>query len=271
MNKNFILAKKYRKNFYYSRFFDDPPPSNDPPPPPPPPAPDKKFTQDDVNRFLKQDRDRAKKENETLLGQLQKLRDEGLTPEARQELESRIQQIEDAGKTQDQLRQEEISKWEKKYNKDLSAKDETIKTWQNRYQEYRFNTDVVGAATSKDVMGENVAYNPSQIVSLLRPHMYFAEEVGEDGKPTGELIPRVKLPDIKDNKPTVLDLTVTEAVKRMKDMDSHKNLFHSGATGGLGGGNLFGGNANNFNPNDTKAFMEKYSKEGSKLFESIKG
>jgi len=59
----------------------------------------------------------------------------------------------------------------------------------------------------------------------------------DNGEPTGMLAPKVKFPDTdKDGKSVILDLTVTEAVKRMKELtDQYGNLFKGTAAGGIGG------------------------------------
>ena len=66
--------------------------------------------------------------------------------------------------------------------------------------------------------------------------LVYLRAVDEDGKPTGDYEPRVAFPDKdKDNKPLTLDLTVAEAVKRMKELEKYGNLFEGGKKSGLGG------------------------------------
>ena len=66
----------------------------------------------------------------------------------------------------------------------------------------------------------------------------WAEELDSEGKPTGKLIPKVKLQDKdKDGKPVTLELLVPEAIKRMKEMEQYFNLFKGEGTGGIGGMN----------------------------------
>lgn len=224
----------------------------------------RKFSQEEVNGFIAKDRDKIRKENARLLDDLKKLREEGLTPEVKSELENRIQQLEDAGKTQEQLKAEEIDrvnkKWEKEHAKEKQRGDNALKM----YSDYRTRTEILENSTSKKLLGEKTARNPNQIVELLMPKTYMAERLDDQGKPTGELIPRVKLPDIKDGKPTTLDLTVTEAVKRMSEMEDHGNLFNSGVNGGLGGGNN-SSKSEGGPPTDTNAFMGQwFDKDKSK-------
>ncbi len=70
----------------------------------------------------------------------------------------------------------------------------------------------------------------------LAPATRLVPELDEDNKPTGQLIPRVKVTTVKDGKPVPMEMTVTEAVKWMSEQDEHAPLFNSGATGGLGAG-----------------------------------
>jgi hypothetical protein len=104
-------------------------------------------------------------------------------------------------------------------------------------------TLVTNSLTDAAVKGK--AFNPNQVVTLLKPHTRVEEIVGDDGKPTGKFTTKVKLPaKDKDGNPTILELGPTEAVKQLSEMpDEYGNLFISGAAGGLGGGSLGRGGA----------------------------
>jgi len=224
-----------------NRFFDDtaPAPAPEPTPEPvpaPTPAPTEEksgrfYTQDEINRIVKADKDRVKKENETLLGELQKLKEQGITGENLDNLNKRIERIQEEGKTKEQLASERIDKANKEWTKKLGQAETASKAWEEKYKTYRIKNELYSAAVS------NKAYNPEQVYEIIRGWTSLVEEQSEDGKPTGELVPRVKLRDMQDGKPVELTLSPAEAIKRMTEMEQHANLFASGASGGLGGGN----------------------------------
>jgi len=58
-----------------------------------------------------------------------------------------------------------------------------------------------------------------------------------NGEPNGEFTPVVKFPDVdaKTKQAIVMEYTIDEAVKRMKELDEYSNLFEDTMKGGLGG------------------------------------
>ena len=87
------------------------------------------------------------------------------------------------------------------------------------------------------------AFNPSLIVDLLRPITDLKEEAGEDGTPTGKLVPMVNFNDIdeKTGEPIKTLRTPAEAVKRMKELpEQYGGLFKSNVVSGVGAGSAEG-------------------------------
>lgn len=192
----------------------------------------KMFTQEQVNAFIKADKDKTKKDNEKLLSDFNKLKEEGLTKENLDFLQGRIAELENEGKTKEQIAEEKRSRLSKDYESKLAAKTSEADSWKNNYTSYRLETEIKFAATDKK------ARNPDQVLAILKPHTSLREVLGDDKKPTGSFDTRVKWQDKdKDGNPITLDLSVTEAVNRMFESESHANLFDSGTNGGLGGFN----------------------------------
>jgi len=190
----------------------------------------KMFTQEQVNAFIKADKDKAKKDNEQLLQRFNRLKEEGLTKENLDFLQGRISELENEGKTKEQIAEEKRTKLTRDYETKLSAKSQEADFWKNNYTTYRLDTEIKLAATNKK------ARNPEQVLAILKPQTSFREVLGEDKKPTGSFDTRVKWNDKdKDGQPITLDLSVTEAIDRMFESESHANLFDSGTSGGLGG------------------------------------
>lgn len=209
----------------------------------PPAATGKVFTQEQVNAMMKADKDRAKKENERLLGQLQSYAENGLTAENMQSLQSKIDELTNEGKSKETLAKEAQDKLSKQYAKEKEALLTDNKKWRGQYEQYRLETEIVSAAVVKK------ARNPKQVQAILGPISYFREELGEDKKPTGSYTPRIKMTERdKDGNEVQLDLTVTEAVERLSQTEEHANLFDSGASGGLGS---YNGSSQSKKPGDT--------------------
>lgn len=239
----------------------NPPVPPEPPEPPTPPLPparnqnEKKFSQEDVNRLLNTQKQRTKAEKEQLLQELEDLKTRGVTAENLDALNARITSIQNEGKTKAQLAEEEKIRLQNSHKKEKEELSGKAKTAEEKYIRYRISTEALGAA------GEQKAFNPEQILELVRPHTYLAPELDAEGKPTGEDQTRVKLRDVDaEGKPVVLDLTMTEAVKRMKQMPKHQNLFDSGAAGGVGSYTK-GGVSNGLPPTETAAYMAARAKD----------
>jgi len=63
----------------------------------------------------------------------------------------------------------------------------------------------------------------------------LVEKLDPEGQLTGEYVPQVSFDDFdKEKKPIILELSVDEAVARMRELPKHQNLFHTDKRGGLG-------------------------------------
>lgn len=252
----------YKSNLYY----DDPPvPEPEPipvPAPAPAPAGDRKFSQADVDRMMRLDKDKAKRERDESLQHLQALKEQGVTPENLDTLNQTIERLQNEGKTKEQLAQESQGKLEKKYKSEIEKVTGEGTAWKGRYEKYRAKSEILASASELD------AHNPEQIYNILLPNTKIVEELGSDGKPTGEFVPRVTLRDKdKDGKDLILELSVSDAIKRMTEQEIHKNLFKSGASNGVGGRNngRSSGTGATTIPTDTAAFMAARKKDPNLL------
>lgn len=210
---------------------DEDPPVPDPDPEPPPtPPPGKTFTQEQLNTFLAEERRKAQKANERTIKQLEELKKtHPFTSEEKEKLESRIEDLRNEYLTKEELskkEQDKLRKEAKKKEEDL-AKDRDA--WKDRYTTYAIEQDIYTAAAQD-------AYNPMQVVNLLRPLTRLVEELNEDNQPTGKLVSKIRLASKdKDGNNVMLELSPSDAIKQMKEMQEHGNLFKSGAHSGVGG------------------------------------
>lgn len=192
---------------------------------------EKKFSQDDLNRFLAEERRKLEKQNQQVIKQLENLKKNSeLTSKQKEELESRIEQLQNPFLTKEELAKKEQEKLAKQYTQEKESLANELGTWKTRYADETVKRSIMDAAVA------NEAYNPDQIVEILRTKTTLTEDADEDGKLQGSFTPKVKFKSSdKEGKTITLDLTVPEAIKHMKDTpEKWGNLFKSGVSGGIG-------------------------------------
>lgn len=244
------------KMFYPVFDGEDPtPPANPPADPPPTGGTDKVFTQDDLNRMLKKDREKHQEQTKKALDELEMLKKRSnLTDKERKQLDGRISQLQDELLTKEQLSAKEKDKMKADYEAKLKLTEEEREDYKGRYTELLIRRQILDAALEHD------AFAPDQIVKMLRPDTQLIEELNEAGEPTGNLVPQVTLADVdKDGKPFDGKLAPSQAVKRMKEMEHYQNLFKGDGIGGVGGTNRGGGkklDSDNLAKTDIGAYIE---------------
>ena len=102
--------------------------------------------------------------------------------------------------------------------------------WANLYSTETVRRELQDAAI------EGEAIHAEQIVDILGPKTHLSEAVDSTGQRTGKYQTIVKFTDVNsDGEPVVLELTPSDTIKRMKEIDKYHNLFKGTARGGLGG------------------------------------
>jgi len=225
------------ERYWFIPVFDDPP--ADPPADPPvddPPAddpPTKGFTQQQVNDLIAKEKGKIQQRYDKRIKELETIRDsKNLSSEEVAQLNKQIEEMQSEFKTKEQLAIEEANKAKKTYEKDLSKAQEQATDWQNRYTNMVIKSAIVKASAV------NEAFDADQIVALLQPNTRLADVLDEQGKKTGDLEPKTKFIGLdEESKEIELDISPSDAVKRMTQMDKYANLFKRAAVGGLGANN----------------------------------
>lgn len=215
--------------------------------------------QSKVNAILAEEKRKYQEQQRKMAQELENLKNSAsLTAKEKEDLQARLDELNNSLLTKEELAKQERDKQEKKYQTDLTKVTQEMSTWRDRYT----NESIVRSIT--DAASANDAWSTEPIVALLRPNTKLVEEKDDDGKPTGNLIPRVKFQgEDKEGKQVTLDLTVPEAVKQMKDLPNrYGNLFKSAASGGLG--SAAGAASSGRLPDPRKMTMEEYMKDGRK-------
>jgi hypothetical protein len=185
------------------------------------------LTQDELNKMMADNRKKLTKQNEQLLADLNKLKQTAsMTTQEKEELETRITQMENQFLSKEELIKRENSKQQKQFEAELTTAKENSQFWQNNYSQATIARSLQDAAIS------NHAISPEQIVSMLAGRTVIKET--EEG--SKQYHPVVSFDDVsEDGKPITLELSPADAVKRMVELtDKYGNLFKGSAASGLG-------------------------------------
>lgn len=200
----------------------------------------KTFTQDEVNRFLAEDRRKHQTALASVETKLQEaLNDKTMTEATRKALEENLNAIQGQLRTKEQQLAHEKKQMEEAHGNEVTELKKKAGFWEGLYRESTVERSLQDAAVKGD------AFNPEQIVVLLRPMTKLLEVVDEKtGKTTGKYKPMVEMNDVdpKTGEPVLMVRTPEEAVKRMKELpETYGNLFKSGVVSGIGAGTATGG------------------------------
>lgn len=199
---------------------------------------EKKFSQKDLDKAINQRFKKEREANEKMLKQLEAIQKDGLTPEAKEQLEKQIEALGESLQTKEQTAAQKMSELSKKHEAALKTATETADTWKNRYHKSSIERAILDAANGSE------AETPEQLVLMFGPAARLEEEVDAQGKGTGNFVPKMKFKgiDAETKKPADLDLPVGEAIAHMRENGLHSNLFKHQATPGTGkGGSGTGG------------------------------
>ena len=198
----------------------------------------KTYTQTEFDTHLANARKKYQAETRTAVDELNALRAKAtLSAKERQELDTRITDLNTKLLTKEELADQEKSKLEKVHEQQVTTLTGERDSWQQKVTASTITRNITDAAVESD------AFSPQQIVAVIGPNTRLDEVKDADGNSTGEFEVKVKFNDTdKEGKPVVLDLDVSAAVKRMKEMATYINLFKNNGTGGLGTPNRAGGN-----------------------------
>lgn len=191
----------------------------------------KGFSQEDVNTFLAKEKRKTQDTQKQLAGQLEEARkNASLSDDERTDLTKQIDELQTKYMSGEERARQIRERADKQHTEVLQSAEKDRDSWKTRYTRSRIDGEITRAAV------ENKAVNPGQIIAMLQPTTRLAEVLGDDGKPSGAYEERVMFNDLdKEEKPVVLDLTVSQAVKRMTELETFGNLFVGSKSGGLGG------------------------------------
>lgn len=203
-------------------------------------AREKAFNQEDVNKFLADDR-RKHVDKYNKLEQTYKtmLADKNLATEQRGKLESELQDLQKTFRTKAQQAEYERKQVEEQLTNEMAGYKEAAGKWEGMYKDSVIQRSLQDAAIGAE------AFNPLQIVNLLRSNTTMRPAMDPEGvEIENEMIPMIDFPDKDDTTgESVTTLrTPQEAVQRMKEMpELFGNLFRANVVSGIGAGAATGG------------------------------
>lgn len=227
MKRNLMLAHPW-----FPCFDDVPPPAPPIDPPPPVVKPPQTFTQDQLNKFLADDRRKHQEQIKTTVTQLEELKKTAqMSDQQRLELETRIETLNSSLMTTEERSKADLAKKDKELQGVSQVLTKERDTWKTQYASEVITNKILKAAS------EHKAVSADQMLDLLMPKTRLVEVLDTDGKTVKGYIPKAKIKTVNDKGEEIeLDLTIEETMKRLKEMpERYGNLFDGGVKGGLGG------------------------------------
>lgn len=228
---------------------------------------EKTFNQDDLNRFLAEDKRKGQEKQRQLATQLADMqKQKNLTDKQKKDLQTRIDELQAQYMTTEEKARQDADRKQKEYDGKLEAATTERDEWKVKHEQLAISTEIAHAAI------EHEAVDFEQIEALLRAKTKLVEKLDDEGQPMGEFEPKVSFPDTgKDKNPIILELTVNEAVKRMRELPKYGNLFRSPKKSGLGGSGSAGPSGKKIDiaqlAREDQAEYRKLRKEKPELFD----
>jgi hypothetical protein len=220
----------------------------------------KTFTQDEVNKLLADDRRKHKAQVDKSVAELEQLKkSKSLSDQERHNLAQKIEDLQNSVLTKEQVAAKEQEKLKKTLEHTTKELTEDRDSWKNRFH----TTQIQQAITSEAVTHQ--AFDPDALIALLETKTRLVEVIDDDGKATGQFVPKTKLQDKdKDGRVVTIEMTVPEAVAKMKEQPKYGYLFKSTAAAGLGAGTQGGGRGGEVDPSSmgTEQYRAWRKKEG---------
>lgn len=188
------------------------------------------ISQNKLNAIMAEEKRKHQKAVEAHVKQLEELKKaKGLTEQERNSLQSKIEEMQNSLLSTEEVARKEKERLLNAHKTELEGITKERDTWKTRFTTSVIQRSILDAAISAE------AFSPNQITYLLDRNTTLVEDQDQDGKPMGTFTPKVHIQDkTKEGKPVTLELTVEEAIKRLKESPEHANLFKANLKGGLG-------------------------------------
>ena len=202
----------------------------------------KVFSQEDVNKFLADDRRKNATKHEARQAELETaykeaLANQSLSQETRGQLEGKLEDLQKTFRSKEQQLEYDKKQLETKYTEEVQSLKQRAENWENKYKSSMVDRALQDAAIKND------AFNPGQVTTILKTMTKIIEKTDENGEPLGEFAPVIDLTDIdaKTGEQIITRRTPEDAVKRMRELpQQYGNLFNKNVVSGIGAGSATG-------------------------------
>lgn len=191
-----------------------------------PPAPkEQTFTKDEFESAIAAERKRSEDQLKKTVGEFEELKNNvKLSSEERTSLQEKIDDYEKQLLTKEEIAKRDKEKAEKQYSERVSELEASLKESEAKFNNATIQRSIIDSAVSEG------AFNPDQIIAIMKPNTRIADVKDDDGEVTGT---EVRVSMVVEGKE--LDFTVSEAIEQMKeDTGKYGNLFKSNLDEGLG-------------------------------------
>lgn len=190
-------------------------------------------SQIELNSVLKKEKEKFRKQQEKLISQLEDFQKKAkLTADENATLESQLEELRTANLTAEQKAQRQTEQLKKEYDEKLTTAQSSSESWQKNYTSLKIDYEINDHSVKAGVPPHNVKF----VKAILGPNAKLYEDTDEDGKPVGSLTAKVKFQDQdSEGKPVDTLLTISEAVKRMKELPEEFGSIFEAPKGGIGG------------------------------------
>lgn len=186
----------------------------------------KVFTQEEVNKFLADDRRKHQEKVTSLQAELTKFQG---TAKEKEALVAKISELQNGLLTKEELAKQNEEKLRTQYEDNLKKTSAERDQWRNLFVDTAAKTAIAEAAAA------HRAFNPTQLELLLRNQVEVKQKTDDQGNylPQFDVLMPVTVQD-KDGTTKVLQLSVKDGVQKMRENPQFANLFLVDGTPGTG-------------------------------------
>lgn len=189
------------------------------------------FTQEDVNKFLAEDRRKHQEKYQTLKVEMEGLlENKAVQGDERERIATQLRDLQAQYRTKEQQLAAEKEEAELEYTERITNAEKEAVQWRDMYTNSTIETALQASAIRHE------AWNPDQIIVQLRTYTKLIDELDSENRPTGRLIPMVEM--VVRNKESgvtePLQMTPDEAVEYLKKDEKSINLFKHSMREGIG-------------------------------------
>lgn len=206
------------------------------------------FTQEQVNKFLAEDRRKRDSKVKSQADQFQKMDDRlqqmilaaETTKEQKSMLEADLEDLRASQRTEQEQRDHLALQSKERHENEVKTIQDAAVKWEGLYKTSMIQRALIDAATEHD------AYNPQQIIDKLERHTEMKQDKDPEGRLLETYSPKTAV-KVKDDDGNVLTAwkTPQEAVELLKtNLDADGNLFRSSVMVGIGVGTATAPGAN---------------------------